>query len=125
VVTGSLMHVRLRVTAAAFALVLTGAGCAAAPQPLYRWGVYEDVVYETYAETGADPGTQIAMLTEDIVRTQAEGKRVPPGVHAHLGFLYAAQGQPDLAAQQFAIEKDLFPESSVFIDGLLARMKRP
>jgi hypothetical protein len=113
------------VLAMAGACAIGSAGCAATPQPIYRWGVYEDVVYETYAKGGADPGTQILVLSEDIVRTQAAGKRVPPGAHAHLGYLYAATGQPDLAAQQFQLEKDLFPESATFVDGMLERMNKP
>lgn len=121
------MSARSRPATAALTLFFAAStiGCAAGPQPLYRWGVYEAVVYETYAKAGADPGTQVAVLSEDILRTQAEGKHVPPGVHAHLGFLYASQGQPDLAAQQFQIEKDLFPESATFIDGILRRMNKP
>lgn len=111
--------------AATAAVVIGSLGCTPTPQPLYRWGVYEDVVYDTYAVGGADPNTQILQLSEDIVRTQAAGKRVPPGAHAHLGYLYAATGQPDLAAEQFQLEKELFPESSTFVDGMLARMNKP
>ncbi|MGF1613831.1 MAG: DUF4810 domain-containing protein [Gammaproteobacteria bacterium] len=100
--------------------------CGCAQQPLiYRWGVYEELVYEMYAKPGkADPGTQVARLSEDIARTQAEGKRVPPGVHAHLGYMYYLQGNSDAAYQEFATERELFPESATFVDGILRRLGR-
>ncbi len=124
-------HLRqVKLSRLAVAVALAGAaalsGCAPRQGALYRWGSYEELVYDMYARPGkADPGTQIAKLTEDIERAQAEGTRVPPGVHAHLGYLYATQGQTDLAAAAFTTEKQLFPESAVFVDGILARMIKP
>jgi len=106
------------------ALAALGSACAQ-PTSLYRWGEYESLVYDMYMRPGkADPTTQIAKLNEDIERANAEGQRVPPGLHAHLGYLYYGQGQLDAAYEQFTIEKTLFPESTVFVDGVLARMKK-
>jgi hypothetical protein len=113
-----------RLPVAALIACLLGAG-ACAPQTIYSWGSYEQLVYDMYAKPGkADPGTQIAKLTADVERANAEGKKVPPGIHAHLGYLYYTQGQVAEAAEQLTIEKQLFPESGVFVDGMLARMKR-
>lgn len=99
-------------------------GCVASKPPLYRWGEYEDLLYEMYAEPGkADPGTQVARLSEDIGRTQAEGKRVPPGVYAHLGYMHYMQGNQGAAMSAFANEKALYPESTDFVDGILKRLK--
>ena len=70
----------------------------------------------------ADPATQVDLLVQDIERAQASDQRVPPGVHAHLGYLYFNQGKLDLSREEFMIEKRLFPESTVFIDGILERM---
>jgi hypothetical protein len=107
-------------------LCAVGLSACAQQKTLYDWGSYEKLVYEMYASPGkAEPGTQIAKLTEDVERINAEGRHVAPGVHAHLGYLYYTQGQPALAKEEFAIEKQLFPESTVFIDGLLARMQQP
>ena len=98
---------------------------ACVPRTLYYWGRYEDLVYDMYAKPGnADPGTQVAKLTEDIDKAHAEGKPVPPGVHAHLGYLYYQQGNLGGAQQEFQTEKTLFPESAAFIDGMLQRMSR-
>jgi hypothetical protein len=121
------LSARLRSIAAhagALALAFVVGGCAQS-SALYRWGDYESVLYDMYLRPGkADPITQIARLTEDITRTQAAGQRVPPGVHAHLGYLYYSQGQLDAAYEQFVTEKSLFPESTRFIDGILGRMKK-
>jgi hypothetical protein len=98
---------------------------ACASRDVYYWGHYEGLVYDMYAKPGeADPGTQVAQLTEDIDKAHAAGKPVPPGVHAHLGYVYYQQGNLGGAEQEFQTEKTLFPESASFIDGLLQRMKR-
>ena len=94
------------------------------PQTLYGWGVYKDLVYEMYAEPGAaDPNTQVVRLSEDVARIQGEGKRVPPGVHAHLGYMYYLVGNADAALDEFATERMLFPESQTFIDGMVERLR--
>jgi hypothetical protein len=50
---------------------------------------------------------------------------VPPGFHAHLGMLYSMTGKSnDQIAAQFEDEKRLFPESTVYMDFLLAKMKK-
>jgi hypothetical protein len=104
---------------------MVATGCAQKPSPIYRWGRYETVVYEMHAEPGGvDTTTGIALLREDIERTSLEGKRVPPGVHAHLGFLYYSEGRLESAREQFEIESELFPESKTFMDGILERMAR-
>jgi hypothetical protein len=110
---------------AALLLALFASACSGSSRSLYRWGEYEQLVYDMYVRPGkADPTTQIAELTADVERTRASGQHVPPGVHAHLGFLYYGQGQLDAAAAEFTTEKTLFPESAVFVDGILTRMRR-
>jgi hypothetical protein len=83
----------------------------------------KSLIYDEYAKPGsANVSTQVAKLTEDIQRARAMGKPVPPGVHAHLGCMHVLQGNRDGARQEFETEKRLFPESTTFIDGMLARM---
>lgn len=101
--------------------VLTG--CVTPDPPLYRWGGYEDLIYAGYKNPGSsDPVTDANILAEDMARTEAEGKQVPPGVRVHLGYLYFSQGRDNEARALFELEREVFPESKVFIDGLLARM---
>ena len=118
------MLLRHAIFAALAIVVLLAVGCAQKPQ-IYRWGVYEDLVYEMYAKPGkADPVTQVAKLSEDITRTQAEGKRVPPGVHAHLGYMYFLLGNTEAAYREFVTEREMFPESATFINGMLQRLRK-
>lgn len=105
------------------ALLVVAAGCA---QPtLYSWGQYEELIYRSYAAPGAvAPEMQIERLEADYQRARAENKPVPPGFHAHLGFLYFQLGKLDQAKQELETEKAQFPESAVFIDRLLANLKK-
>ncbi|MDO8845746.1 MAG: DUF4810 domain-containing protein [Methylicorpusculum sp.] len=98
-------------------------GCT--PPSLYYWGEYEDMIYQMYSEPGsADPATQIAKIREDIGIASESGKQIPPGLHAHLGYMYYLQGDTQSAFLEFAAEKQLFPESAIFIDGLMSRIKQ-
>lgn len=112
--------IRLGIVAASLLML---SACVAPNPPLYRWGEYEDIIYTGYKNPGSsDPVTDASLLSEDMARTEAEGKQVPPGVRIHLGYLYYAQGREDEARALFELEREIFPESHVFVDGLLSRM---
>jgi hypothetical protein len=107
--------------AAALVALVMLTGCAS--PTLYSWGRYDAVVYATYAKPGAvPPERQIELLEEDYQKARSENKPVPPGFHAHLGYLYYQIGRLDQARQEFETEKANFPESAVFMDRLLARL---
>ena len=100
------------------------AGCAAAPPPLYYWGSYEQVIYDAYQTPGsADPRAQLDKLEADYQQARSQNMRMPPGWHAHVGYLYYQLGDRDQARQQFLTEKAEFPESTVLMDRLLANLK--
>jgi len=97
-------------------------GCAA--PTLYSWGRYEDQVYVMYAKPDkATAELQVAKLDEDLEKARSKNKPVPPGFHAHLGYLCYQLGNGDRARQEFAAEKAAFPESAVFVDRMLASMQ--
>jgi hypothetical protein len=48
---------------------------------------------------------------------------VPPGVHAHLGYMYYLSGNAEAAFDEFATERALFPESATFVDGVFERLR--
>ncbi|MGZ8222099.1 MAG: DUF4810 domain-containing protein [Methylobacter sp.] len=99
-------------------------GCATS-EPLYYWGDYEELIYQMYIEPGAaDSATQVAKLKEDIIKASTAGKPVPPGLHAHLGYMYFLQSDTHAAVLEFELEKKLFPESTKFVDGLMGRLKK-
>ncbi|MGJ8690955.1 MAG: DUF4810 domain-containing protein [Thalassotalea sp.] len=96
-------------------------GCAS-NNTQYHWGQYESLVYKGHIKPEEVSAiVQIDILETDIEQAKAENKPVPPGVYAHLGLMYAASGQKDLALSSLAKEKELFPESTVFINGLIER----
>ena len=99
------------------------AACASPTPSLYQWGSYEQQVYAIYNDPGKVPiEQQIAKLEEDYQKARASNKRMPPGFHAHLGYLYFGTGKLDQARQSFATEKSLFPESAVYMDRILAKL---
>lgn len=94
--------------------------CAVTP-PLYDWAEYEAVIYTGYKDPGSsDPVSDANILEENMQRTLAEGKLVPPGVRIHLGYLYFAQGRDDEAVAMFEAERENFPQSDVFVERLIA-----
>lgn len=98
------------------------AGCANKPVEMYHWGGYEELIYNMYVEVGsAESDVQIEVLVNDIQSAESNGGKVPPGIYAHLGFMYATAGNAKLAMDAFTQEKNLFPESAKFIDGMMAR----
>jgi hypothetical protein len=110
-----------RVVVIFFLSVLT-TGCA--QKSLYNWGSYESSLYGMYSETESySIDRDISILTTEIRRTVQANQQVPPGKSAHVGYLYYLRGDKESARNFFEEEKSRFPESAVFIDGLLARMK--
>lgn len=98
-------------------------GCAT--PTLYSWGHYEELIYVSYAAPGkVSAEMQVERLEQDYQKARAENKRMPPGFHAHLGYLYVQLGKLDQARQEFETEKAEFPESAVLMDRLLANLKR-
>jgi len=115
-------------SAAALAAVLAAAllmgGCATQPG-LYAWGRYEELIYAAYSNPGSmPPERQVETLEQDFQQARAANRRVPPGWHAHLGFLYSELGKPDQARQELQTERAQFPESAVFVDRLLANLSK-
>jgi hypothetical protein len=98
-------------------------GCAT--PSLYTWGHYEELIYVSYAMPGkASPEMQVEKLEQDYQQARATNRRMPPGFHAHLGYLYFQLGKPDQARQELETEKAEFPESAVFMDRLLGNLKK-
>lgn len=105
------------------AITLFIIGCAN-NQSTFYWGRYESLIYGMYIEPGsADSTTQISMLVTDIEKAEANGQRIAPGIHAHLGYMYALEGNITQSKAEFLAEKALYPESSVLIDGMMNRLE--
>jgi hypothetical protein len=108
-----------RLLAAIIAAAALLGGCASGPPPLYTWGNYQATVYQYYQKDRTGLEEQIGALNEVVEKARADNRPVPPGLHAHLGLLYAQSGKGAEARQQFTEEKGLFPESGPYMDFLL------
>lgn len=100
-------------------------GCGCSTPTTYYWGHYENLIYSSYATPGkVAPELQVEQLEADYQKARSANKPVPPGFHSYLGYLYFQLGKMDQAKQEFETEKALFPESTVFMDRLLANLKK-
>ena len=107
------------------AALLLCAGCASTPSILYSWGQYEELIYTSYASPGKlPPEAQAAQMEQDYEKARAKNKRMPPGWHAQLGYLYFQLGKADEAKRSFLTEKAEFPESTVLMDQFLSRLEK-
>ncbi|AXT40785.1 DUF4810 domain-containing protein [Alteromonas sp. BL110] len=104
------------------ALVLGIVGCKTT-EPLYYYGEYNTAVYSYLKGEETTLEEQILVLEETVQLAAANGKSIAPGVHAHLGMLYFESGNAQQGEAHFETEKQLFPESTQYIDFLLTSAK--
>lgn len=91
---------------------------------LYSWPDYEDSVHAVCTDfQDSDLPIHLEKFAKQVHALEQDGKRVPPGVHAHLGYLYSMAGDMASARRELEEERRLFPESAVFITRLLERMQ--
>ncbi len=103
--------------------VLLLSGCQTV-RPLYYWGNYENLLYLSYAKPDkAALQVQLEKLEEDVNKSAATSSAAHPGLHAQLGYVYFQLGRVDDAAREFEREKTLFPESTPFMDRMIAKAK--
>lgn len=103
------------------ALLLTG--CASqSPRQIYQWDNYQNTLYDYY-KNDSSPLDQITALHRVIDKAHTSNKKIPPGLHAHLGLLYNNTGKKELAITEFNAEKKQYPESSAYIDLLTSKNK--
>jgi len=106
----------------AFTLLIALTACKTT-EPLYYHGSYNKAVYSYLKGDDASPENQIASLQQLIQQASAKGKKVAPGVHAHLGLLYFDTGNIEEGQRHFEQEKALFPESTHYLNFLLSSRK--
>lgn len=107
------------------ALLLLGALITGCQSDIYYWGHYENLIYVSYAKPDkVSPQMQAEVMERDQLKANSENKPLPPGFHAHLGYEYFLIGRNDLALLQFQKEKAEFPESTVFMDRLIAGLSK-
>ena len=117
----AMVSIRTLIGLAVAALLI---GCANSTT-LYEWGRYEDAIYDMYLTPGkVSNAEEIERLEQQIVETVSAEKFVPPGLHAHVAYLYISDGDFVTALVHLQSEKAKFPESAHFIDGIIERMHK-
>jgi hypothetical protein len=94
-------------------------GCA--PTTKYYWGNYENSLY-TYYKNPSEVEEMAEALANIIENGERDGK-VPPGLYAEYGYLLFVTGNTGEAVAYFEKEKNIWPESSVLMDKMIATTK--
>lgn len=107
-------------------LVFFLAGCAQQKviPPIYKWGNYVTSSSE-YGMNGHNKEvleTHVAELKKIISESDAEDKRVAPGIYAELGQILFETGKREEAKTYLLLEKQTYPESTVFMDRVIAKL---
>ncbi|MEJ6476150.1 DUF4810 domain-containing protein [Pseudoalteromonas piscicida] len=105
---------------AAFLLLLSGCQSTA---PQYYYGSYEHNLYEFFRGDGQPLSEQIVELESSVARAEAHQANPAPGMYAHLGYLHLLQGDSDKGFNYFEQEKQLYPESTQYINFLIKNAK--
>ena len=86
---------------------------------IYYYGSYSKTLYALKDSPSDETQLQhIEELHKIIDRSNEEGRRIPPGVQAELGYMYGKRGDINKAREFLNSEKITYPESQYFIDKL-------
>lgn len=111
---------RLSCLVAAASLAL--GGCATTvTEAGYYWGDYSKSLYKyTKAPSDQTLAEHTVELERIIEESRKRDLRVPPGIHAELGYIKARSGNAALATAHYESEMQLYPESRLFLERLTA-----
>jgi hypothetical protein len=99
-------------------------GCSAKKQ-MYYWGDYSDSLYHSKKEPGVESLAKHKEVLENIVdESKSRNLRIPPGICAELGYLYAANNNTKKAVELFQMEKQTYPESTILMDRLIMQAEK-
>jgi len=100
-------------------IILTTVGCATS-NTNYYWGDYSSTLYNLKKSPGDDSlNKHIEELKEIISKSKDKDLRVPPGIHAELGYRLAEINEMEEARTQLANETAIYPESKTFVERVL------
>jgi hypothetical protein len=105
---------------AVVAVLLAAALGACQPATRFEWGSYEPSLYAYYKDTAQR--TQYRQALVSAIAAGTKSNKVAPGLHAELGYLYMEDGNFAEARVNFEREIVLFPESRLFLQGVIQRM---
>ena len=90
---------------------------------LYSWGSYQEQTYLSLtAPEKATAQNQVLKLEKEIEKAHGTNAAVAPGVYAHLALQYLNMNDTQKAIQYFQLERQVYPESTVMMDRILAKI---
>ena len=105
------------------AVVIMSSGCVKEKKapPLYVWGNYQ-YTSSAYGMFDKNPEVVDRHLQElEVIMNDSDAKdqRVAPGIYAEYGQILYENSKRSDAKRYFLLEKNTYPESSLFIDRVL------
>lgn len=108
-----------------FIVTLVGLVGCESTQPLYYWGEYPKMLELYYAQPGnMTAAQQVRLLQNTVENAERAQRQVAPGIYAHLGVAYADLGKQAEAEAAFSAEVELYPESRIWLEGMVARARK-
>lgn len=106
-------------------MALTFVGCGQQVQPpLYSWGNYVNTSTE-YGMNGHKKEVlekHVQELSKIISESESKDKRVAPGIYAEYAQILFETAKKEEAKKYFLLEKNTYPESTVFIDRVMIKL---
>ena len=106
--------------------VLILAACGTTTPVMYNWYGYTNTTYQYVKEGDEDSNEKLLEVYQKIMDGQADTIRqtVPPGVCADYGYMLVKGGKVEEGKALLLKEKELYPESTAFIDNILKRIEK-
>lgn len=94
-----------------------------AKKQLYNWRHYSDTLY-AYKKTPDDKNIHKHKqeLLEIIEKSEAKGRKVPPGIYCEYGYILMNEGNTKEALKYYDMEEQTYPESQVLIQMLKSKI---
>jgi len=111
------------------ALFLAGASCcwllvtACGPTSLYHWGEYERQLHQTYSQEDKH-AEYLYTVRELIAASDNSSRKVAPGLCLEYGVALYRAGYRDHALVFLDREQREWPESTVLVEKIIARVKQ-
>jgi len=99
-------------------------GCVQTQPPLYHWGNYvsSSTNYGMQGHQKEVLEKHIAELEIIINESEQKNQRVAPGLYAEYAQLLYETNKKELSKKYFSLEKQTYPESVQFINGVLKKL---
>jgi hypothetical protein len=98
--------------------------CTQKAGSMYRWCDYSESLYSCKKnQSSVALAEHQALLERIITESNEHSMRVPPGVCAELGYIYAGQNRTREAIGLFQLEKQTYPEAVLLMDRLISRIE--